>query len=140
MRDAFGGAFSIKLMLIFLILYVSFICVALNYARAFRVKNRIINIIEQHEGYKGDAPDKIVSYLNSTGYSVQKQLADGSALGINAICEGCTFYEPGYSVMRVKSGKKEYYRVETYIIFTLPIVQANFPIAVRGETRVIELP
>ena len=51
MRDAFGGAFSIKLMLIFLILYVSFICVAINYARAFRVKNRIINIIEQYEGY-----------------------------------------------------------------------------------------
>ena len=47
MRDAFGGAFSIKLMLIFLMLYVSFMCVALSYARAFRVKNRIINIIKQ---------------------------------------------------------------------------------------------
>ena len=46
MRDAFGGAFSIKLMLIFLILYVSFICVAINYARAFRVKNEIIKFIE----------------------------------------------------------------------------------------------
>ena len=76
MRDAFGGAFSIKLMLIFLMLYVAFICVALNYARAFRVKNRIINIIEQNEGYpatanKRKAIDKEINdYLKSTGYYV----------------------------------------------------------------------
>ena len=72
MRDAFGGAFSIKLMLIFLILYVSFICVALNYARAFRVKNRIINIIEQYEGHSDEASSKIVSYLNNTTRILKK--------------------------------------------------------------------
>ena len=76
MRDAFGGAFSIKLMLIFLMLYVAFICVALNYARAFRVKNRIINIIEQYEGYCGVNKEQINNdintYLSKTGYYISK--------------------------------------------------------------------
>ena len=40
MREAFGGAFTIKLMLIFLAIYIAFIAVALNYAKAFRVKNK----------------------------------------------------------------------------------------------------
>ena len=46
MRDAFGGAFMIKLMLIFLVIYVCFIAVALNYAKAFKAKNGIIDLIE----------------------------------------------------------------------------------------------
>ena len=50
MRDAVGGTFMIKLLLIFLAVYTIFIAVALNYAKAFRVKNKILNIIEQNEG------------------------------------------------------------------------------------------
>ena len=49
MRDAFGGTFMIKLGLVFLVVYVSFMAVAINYAKAFRVKNQIINIIEQYQ-------------------------------------------------------------------------------------------
>ena len=47
MRDAFGGAFFIKLMLIFFAIYISFIAIALSYTKAFRVKNTIINYIEE---------------------------------------------------------------------------------------------
>ena len=49
MRDAVGGTFMIKIFLIFLALYIIFVGVAVNYVKAFRVKNRIINIIEQNE-------------------------------------------------------------------------------------------
>ena len=46
MRDAFGGAFLIKVMLIFLGIYVAFMAVALNYAKAFKVKkNSILSLI-----------------------------------------------------------------------------------------------
>ena len=38
MRDAFGGAFMIKLFLVFILIYVCFIALALNYAKAFKVK------------------------------------------------------------------------------------------------------
>ena len=136
MRDAFGGAFSIKLMLIFLMLYVSFICVAINYARAFRVKNEIINIIEQNEGYNIDnqteVDNQINPYLESTGYHIEyEEVKDRSS---------CTELKGhGYCIVKLNDNP-EYYRVETYMVFTLPIVNVHFPIAVRGETRRIEIP
>ena len=129
MRDAFGGAFSIKLMLIFLILYVSFICVAINYARAFRVKNEIINMIEQNEGYSEALDTRISSYLSSTGYFVEYNNA--------STCSQSEYKQPGYCIKTVNTNPT-YYRVETYMLFRLPIINIDFPIRVQGETRRIE--
>lgn len=142
MRDAFGGAFSIKLMIIFLMLYTLFICVALNYARAFRVKNRIINIIEQEEGLTDKAKTDIGLYLNERGYSIICDEVD------SVVCAGCTCVTDlsrgvqGYSYKENNSasGSQTYYTIETYLHFKIPIIGIDFPIAVRGETRVIELP
>ena len=64
MRDAFGGAFLIKVMLIFLGIYVAFMAVALNYAKAFKVKNYIINVIEQYEGVSEEAYNTVNNYIN----------------------------------------------------------------------------
>lgn len=49
MRDAFGGAFMIKLLIVFIVIYVTFIAIALNYAKAFKVKNKVISYIEENE-------------------------------------------------------------------------------------------
>ena len=49
MRDAFGGAFMIKLLLVFIIIYVGFTAIALNYAKAFKVKNKVIEYLEDNE-------------------------------------------------------------------------------------------
>lgn len=136
MRDAFGGAFSIKLMLIFLILYVSFICVAINYARAFRVKNRIINIIEQYEGYNTKNQETVDSEIN------QYLFGTGYHIGYNEVStvSSCTELKGhGYCIVKM-SNAPEYYKVETYMVFTLPIINVNFPIAISGETRRIEIP
>ena len=49
MRDAFGGAFMIRLLLVFIIIYVGFTAIALNYAKAFKVKNKVIEYLEENE-------------------------------------------------------------------------------------------
>ena len=49
MRDAFGGSFMIKLFLVFIIIYVGFTAVALNYAKAFKVKNKVVEYLETNE-------------------------------------------------------------------------------------------
>lgn len=49
MRDAFGGVFMIRLMLVFVFVFVTFTAISLNYAKAFRVKNTIIDFVEQEE-------------------------------------------------------------------------------------------
>lgn len=140
MRDAFGGAFSIKLMLIFLMLYVSFICVAINYARAFRVKNEIINIIEQYEGYntknQSAVDEAINQYLFGTGYHIDYN-------DVSNVSSCTELKGHGYCIVKM-STDPEYYKVETYMVFNIPIIDTftgiNFPIAIRGETRRIEIP
>lgn len=149
MRDAFGGAFSIKLMLIFLMLYVSFICVALNYARAFRVKNRIINIIEQNEGYGYDSSndvkvnEDINTYLGNAGYHVSYgDLNDGTS---SCSSDFIGFSKGhGYCIVEIKDpyNGNIHYLVETYMLFRIPIIDTftglNFPIRVAGETRIVD--
>ena len=41
-----ASSIDVKLMLIFLAIYIAFVAVALNYAKAFRVKNSIIDMIK----------------------------------------------------------------------------------------------
>lgn len=49
MRDSFGGVFMIKLFIVFIFIFVAFTAVSLNYAKAFRVKNKVIDFIEENE-------------------------------------------------------------------------------------------
>ena len=49
MRDAFGGSFMIMIFLVFIMVYICFTAVALNYAKAFKVKNAIIDYLEDNE-------------------------------------------------------------------------------------------
>ena len=133
MRDAFGGAFSIKLMLIFLMLYISFMCVAINYARAFRVKNEIINIVEQNQGYdptnKIEVDKQINNYLEEVGYHVNQKDVNRSS------CSELT--GRGYCIVLMPSDP-EYYKVEAYMVFRLPIINVDFTIPIQGETRRLE--
>lgn len=49
MRDAFGGVFTMNIMLVFIFIFVAFSAVSLNYAKAFRLKNSIIDFVEENE-------------------------------------------------------------------------------------------
>lgn len=144
MREAFGGTFMIKLMLIFLTIYIAFIAVALNYAKAFRVKNKIIDIIEQNEGISDyiDESDKSVigsinTYLNSVSYYVS--LDDITASNNNNL--HC--YTRGYCIEETSSNindgiTSKYYKVTTYININFPFFGLDFRIPITGETRKIE--
>ena len=61
MRESFGGAFMIKLVLVFIVIYITFMAVAIDYAKVFRVKNNVINILEQNQFVIGDSFENIDS-------------------------------------------------------------------------------
>ena len=50
MRDAIGGTFMLRILIIFIVLYIVFMCFAVSYAKTFRLKNKVIDILEQ-QGY-----------------------------------------------------------------------------------------
>ncbi|MDD2470179.1 MAG: hypothetical protein PHI22_04555 [Bacilli bacterium] len=120
MRESIGATFLIKIMVIFIVLYNSLLAIAVNYAMVFRVKNQIINLLEQYEGCEG-ARDKIKDYIASVGYY-----------------RAATPTQGPYSIVPVAFGDKgTYYVVTTYIKFDFPVVREMFRVNVSGETKPI---
>lgn len=126
MREAIGGALLIKLVMVFIVIYVCFLAIAINYSITFRVKNQIINLIEAYEGYEL-AEDKIKEYVDSIGY----YRAFGMSLKDDGTCYN------GYCVQKMTTDKGDMYKVTTYVSFDFPIIGRimNFPVS--GETKLI---
>ncbi len=54
MREAFGGVFMMRLMLVIVFIFIAFTAISLNYAKAFRIKNKVIDFVEQQETFDLD--------------------------------------------------------------------------------------
>ena len=128
MREAIGGALLIKLVMFFIVIYVCFLAIAINYSITFRVKNNIINLIEEYEGYDLAKPH-IEQYIAGIGY--YREHSSALALSNDANCRS------GYCIQELTSARGKYYKVTTYVSFDFPIIGeiTNFPVS--GETRVI---
>lgn len=145
MREAFGGTFMLKLALVFIIIYISFMALALNYAKAFRVKNGVINIIEQYQ-FAGDADNftkgKIVEYLESAGYIFEdkdKTLENYCNNSAGPSNNDYIFTERGACIIpRIREGTIDsYYEVLTFIHIQLPFLGISMTIPIKGETKII---
>lgn len=137
MRDAFGGAFMIKLMLIFLVIYVCFIAVALNYAKAFKAKNAIIDYIERYEGFE-NSKDIIDSHLSNVRYYVRSQSgvnAEYSKKNPNAVC-----HELGYCIEAYDDASGANYIVTTFLEVNFfgfdSLAGLSFTVPIKGEVRI----
>lgn len=152
MRDAVGGAFMIKLLLVFLAVYTIFIAIAINYAKAFRVKNKVLDIIEQNEGMNfidtsdGSVRDQLDTYMNNISYNVINGYSDIKAR-VEDKCSGYDFIdtERGYCINKlpkssdISTAGASYYQVRTFVTISIPLVRnLSFTIPISGETRKIE--
>lgn len=130
MREAIGGALLIKLVMFFIVIYICFLAIAINYSITFRVKNQIINLIEAYENYDTAQP-YIEDYISHVGYyrtNAKMSIESGA-------CENST--SNGYCIQELTSTRGTYYKVTTYVSFDFPILGkiSNFPVS--GETKVI---
>ena len=74
----------IKLILVFIVVYITFMGVAVNYAKVFRVKNHVINIVEQNQfnigitGERSNMYSLVDTYLSSVPYNLNGNLSVGN--------------------------------------------------------------
>lgn len=133
MRDAFGGTFLIKIIIVFIVIFVSFMAAAVQYAKAFRLKNGIINLMEINS-FNGETGDPVIgdiqSYLKEGNYTGKANSCTGTKVVIentsNSYC-----YEEIEVIPKISS----YYQVTTYLSITLFNITYSIPIT--GETKVI---
>ena len=158
MRDAFGGSFMIKLFLVFIAIYMIFTAMALNYAKAFKVKNKVIEYLETNEVATIKNMDA-ESFSNMSNYFEKEILGklnyhiDKSQMN----CNDTVYCDNGIAIYQIEPNTLErnklgaYYRVETYFAWNLGFLKnltalsgnnSNGSIAfgtwrISGETRPI---
>lgn len=145
MREAIGGTWLLGFVVLFIVLFSAYLAISINYTKAFRVKNQIINIIEENEGFTssiGDVTgkpldqlensnkteDKVYYYLNQIGYATTNISEDK--------CPG-DMRQGGYCVHKICTSQGAYYKVTSFIKIELPFIWQSFVIPISGETKVL---
>ncbi len=150
MRDAIGQVFALQVILAFVLLINGYMAYSVNYTRAFRVKNQIVNIIEQYEGPTDEAMAKIGSYVDGMTYKVPQTLINNFRNNYSSNSgESAVSCQDGwcYIAHNVKTtgGDGElngtYYSVITFVNIDIPVINnliglGDF-LSVSGETRTI---
>ena len=143
MKEGIGGTFMIYVLLVFLAVYITFVAVAFNYARAFKVKNKVIDIIEQNEGIsdytdisESSVLGQIDNYLGQVSYIVNG-IDSKKCLGYDYINSNRGYCIDEYSATNNGITSK-YYKVMTFVRLEIPFMDLGFTIPVKGETRKIE--
>ncbi len=147
MREAIGGTWLLGFVVIFIVLFSGYLAVSINYTKAFKIKNKIISIIEENEGFT-ESLNADLNALSKTELdkdeSVQAEIFKYlKAIGYyNTSDVNCDAdeqeYDNGYCIKAVTTDSgSAYYKVKTFIKFNLDMVNISVQIPISGETKVI---
>lgn len=150
MREAIGGTWVMQLVIIFMLIFVAFLALSLNYSKAFQMKNEMLSIIEKYEGVNDKSITIINNYLSKNGYNVKnscprnsygvKDLSNNSGSKVNN--NNKDYY---YCIQKIKSpsekhSKKAFYRVNISFYFNLPVIGDIFKFTIEGNTNDVVRP
>lgn len=135
MKESIGTSFIINIIAVFLatigILMIGFF----GYSRAYKTKDKVIDIIEKYEGYTRDAEKEIEDYYKTVGYGTKKKGSNcKNDPDASAISNGKNYR---YCIYKYDTGRGSYYSVTVYMTYNFPIIQSLIQIPVSGETKII---
>ncbi len=134
MRDAYGGIVNIAIVVVFLVLVSGYLAFNVNYTKAFRLKNKIISLLEEYEGAgyenipgcngSGLCGD-IRNYASQIGYNVNSMNAPDD--GNSWVCDKSVGYcvalmGKGNNSDAVNESSDVYFTVITQININIPII------------------
>lgn len=156
MRDSVGAAWVFGICLTFIIMFTAYLAISLNYAKAFRVKNHVISMIEENGGYEEDKLEsKIKDYIYSQGLTAtgtcQNRIATDfddkwepepiAKIALNDTGDDkynvCIYKSLDRSQGDTEPAERYIYRVVTFFRFDIPVVRYFSSFQVAGESRYI---
>ena len=150
MKEAVGQTISLQVILVFLVFLNAFLAFSVNYTKAFRVKNKAINELEQNEGLNSTTKENINRYINKVGYDMDdpEYNTNNCYHGVCVVphCIGTVGNSNGSEdcsrVTGNVKGYRIYYSVTTYISVNVPIMNKILNqewniFKVQGDTSVI---
>lgn len=145
MKEAIGNAAIFGIVIVFVGVFIGLFATSSSYTKAFKVKNKIIDIIENHDGdieaslgLNMDVENEINSKLNEIGYRISNNQTcetDGRFSDASPINKrGTSTYR--YCLYKFTTDRGNYYGVVSYIYFEIPIIGVKLEFPVYGETKV----
>lgn len=136
MKAATGNAMLMNIIIIFIVAVMALLVTSISYTKAFRVKNRIVDIIEYHNGDFSDG--KIIDDINKNLSDIGYRYNNGKQCPTMNGAAGNTYHGSSYlyCIYTYNSSKGNYYKVIAYMYFDFPLVGNYINIPVYGETRV----
>ncbi len=143
MRQTIGGTWLMQLMILFILLFVGYIILTLNYSKSIRLKNEAVSMIERYNGLNDDSIELINNYLVSSGYTAKGNCAATTETGVYGAAdlkvmslEEAVPNKKYYYCVKKFSGANttKYYQVTLFYKFNLPILGNISGFTVRGTT------
>lgn len=145
MRDSIGSVVVLAIVVVFVVFVSGYMAFNVNYTKAFRLKNKIIDVIESNDGVlDSDCKSVIRQYADKIGY-------DYNDLSVRIDCP--EWGDNGYCVEKIPIekmcepsddrcvsdiGNRYYYRITTYINIRIPIIQNTLGLnffTITGDTK-----
>lgn len=142
MKDAIGGSLLLNMVVVFSSIVILLFVGIIAYSKAYKVKNRIIEVIEKHETYDSNVVAELNNDLEKSGYRVATQEQVEAKCDANNLNESEYFYcvylkSCGAYDAAGKCTGQRHYEVVTYIHFDFPVIGDVLTFAVRGETKIL---
>lgn len=146
MKEAFGGVGLFMIVIVFLTIFSSYLALSINYSRAFKVRDEVINIIERNKGLYNSlgedtgAISEIQEYMASVGHRA-KGKCDDEYEGYNLSSSGTTSNNVVFCIQTVNSSTyqdvttSKYYKIQIFFNLDVPIFGEYFGSSLRGTTR-----
>lgn len=142
-----------KAILAFTILFAAFLALAINYNRAYKVKNETISILEKYEGISNKSLSIINNYLEKGNYNAKGNCKSGE-YGVDNLdsqkyelaksnkkyyyCLNYYCKNKGCKISTTNSNEI-FYNVTIFFKFNLPYMENLMTFKITGDTKAIKL-
>lgn len=150
MKEAIGGSQLLMIIIVLVIVIMMLLAGSIGYSKAFKARNAIVNITQEHGGYgisvekmfQDGAEVEIAEVLNDMGYKTSIGSKGCSCDDINSNVYECLDYSNSaqynfciYHLEDTQTGN-QLYKVKTYMYFELPVFGRNdmFAIPIYADT------
>ena len=141
MKESIANSMIFYIVITFVAILIGILATSISYSKAFKIKNRIIEMIENHTTYDNVLEQEINEMLGTLGYRVNQNsvnncpdITDSDGNVIAEPINGSSYYR--YCVYKYNTERGIYYGVTTYMYFDIPLVE-EVMIPVYGETKTI---
>lgn len=154
MKEAIGGISIFQIVIVFILLFTGIMCLTINHSKAFSVKDKIINIIENSgltniDETSTDVFEEIAKTLNEIGYR-SSGICDEDSFGIDrsgkttdtnasvcikkvdvsdSLCSNCLTPD--------EFPEMAYYEVQVFYQLDIPIIKYVGNFKLNGATKIL---